>query len=280
MICDLSFSRHRQFRNYYHALESLYGDVRIVTSVEGLTGLDILFIGDDHFYNHKPILTASGFVEQCNLLGIEVVVFTSEKMFGSAFPWNEDNYKFLQSIRLLHHFAYDVDDCEKAGLKLHRLAMSKYYKNCVDVNVETKLDQIVFIGSTTCTHDSYKERIDTLTKIQKLVPVDVIKPDIEYWEDYMKVLSKYRFVLSPLGNANTLVTRFYETLLVKSIPIQQVKDNTLKWYDIEARFRDCIFFKNPEELPEKINNCTLQQSSSEIWIEDYFEKILTEKGLL
>lgn len=281
MICDLSYDRHRQFRNYFHAITTLYGTPRIVTCTEGLKGLNILFVGDDHFYNHKPILTAPGFVEKCNKDNIEVVVFSSEKMFGSAFPWNEDNYHFLQNIKRLHHFAYDVDDCKKTGLKLHRLAMSKYYRSWGDdENGKDKLDKVIFIGSTKCTHNSYDERIETLNKITKLISVDIIPPTIPTWEEYMATLSKYRFILSPLGNANALVTRFYESLLVRSIPIQQVKDDTLTYYNTEASFEDVIYFKEPKEIPEKILNFTLEKSHSELWLEDYFKQILTEEGLL
>jgi hypothetical protein len=280
IICDLSYSRHRQFRNYYHALEYLYQPPRIVTTAEGLEGLDILFIGDDHFYNHKPVFTAPGFVDRCNADNIHVVVFTSEKMFGSKFPWNEDNYHFLQTIKNLHHFAYDVDDCEKCGLKLHRLAMSNYYSEFYKMQPENKTNKVLFIGSTKCTHDSYKDRLKTLNEVQKYISIDIFPPEIETWEEYMRLLSKYRFVLSPLGNGNALVTRFYEILLIKSIPIQQVNDNTLKYYDIESKFDDVIYFKNPAELPDKINSCTLKASHSELWLEDYLKVILTKEGLL
>jgi len=278
IICDLSYSRHRQFRNYYHALEELYGGVRLITDTFGLRGLDILFIGDDHFYNHRPIFTAPGFIEACNDRDIKVVVFTSEKMFGSKFPWNVDNYNFLQKVDNLYHFAYDVDDCEKVGLKLHRLAMSKYYKDIISDT--SKKNKMVFIGRTDCDRNSYDERIQTLNKARVLVPIDIMLPDVERWEDYMKEIAQYRFVFSPLGNGNALVTRFYEILLIHSIPVQQVKPNTLKWYDIEAKFTDCIFFEQPEELPEKLKNFELQKSTSELWLEDYLQKILGEAGLL
>ena len=96
----------------------------------------------------------------------------------------------------------------------------------------------------------------------------------------METLAKYRFVFYPIGNGNFLAFRFYEILLAKSIPICQVRKNTLKYYDIEAKFDDCIFFEQVEELPEKIQNFTLQHSSSELWAEDYLGKILKRDGLL
>lgn len=278
MICDLSFARHRQFRNYFHAIASLYGTPRIVTTVDGLEKLDILFIGDDHFYSHKPILIQPGFVEKCNDDKIEVVLLSSEKMFGTKFPWNEDNYFFIQKIQKLHHFAYDVDDCKKLNLKLHRLCMSQYYRSWGEET--NKKDKVIFIGSTKCTHDSYDDRIKMLNQVTKLIEVDIIPPTIPTWEEYMKVLSGYRFVLSPLGNANALATRFYETLLVRSIPIQQVKEDTLTYYDREVDFQDVIYFKDPQEIPEKIKDFTLQSSYSELWLEDYLKELLMEIDLL
>lgn len=279
IICDLTWRRHRQFQNYYHAIETLYGSVRIVNSVEGLEGLEILFIGDDHFYNHRPVFTADGFVDYCNDHHIEVVVFSSEKIFGSKFPWNENNYYFLRYFKYLHHYAYDVDDCEKLGVPLHRLAMSKYYSNFGN-KPEGKLDEVVFIGSTKCEKGSYDDRAAMLQKIFQYIDVTVIESKIHHWEDYMSVLSEYRFILSPLGNANALVTRFYEALLLRAIPIQQVTPKILKYYDIEAKFDDVIYFSDPAELPERIAKCKYQTSHSEIWIEDYFQTILTKEGLL
>ena len=159
--------------------------------------------------------------------------------------------------------------------------MSQYYRAWGEQEKGSiKKDKIVFIGSTKCTHNSYDERIETINKITKLIDIDIIPPTISTWEEYMKILSSYKYILSPLGNANALVTRFYEALLIRSIPIQQVKDDTLTYYDIEASFKDVIYFKEPEEISDKIRNFTLERSFSELWLEDYFKIILTEEGLL
>ena len=96
----------------------------------------------------------------------------------------------------------------------------------------------------------------------------------------MQTIARYRFVLSPIGNGNTFPMRFYEVLLVKSIPIHQIRENTLKYYDIEAEYDDCIYFKEPEELQDKIKESTLLTSHNEFWLEDYIKKLLTEDGLL
>ena len=282
IICDLDYTRHPCFKNYFYAIEYLYGSIKLVKSPDDLVGLDILFIGDDHYYFHKLVWLNHEFVKSCNDNEISVVVFTTEKILNSCFPWNMENYNRLQDIKKLHHYTIDVDDCEAFGTKLNRVLISKHYRDKVWISKvdDYKTDKIVFIGSTTCFSGSYDKRIETLGKIAEAIPMETIPSTIDSWTEYLQVIGKYRFVLSPLGNANAFPMRFYETLLVGSIPVHQIKDNTLNYYDIEAQFDDCIYFKEPEELPDKINGCTLLRSNREFWMEDYLEKILKEDGLL
>ena len=280
LICDLNFTRHCQFKNYYYALSALYDNVRIVTSVFDLAGLEMLFVGDDHYSVHKDILHQNGFVNTCNGNHIKVVVFGSEKIFNTVYPWNIDNYKFLLRFDDLHHYTYDVEDTIELGTKLHRLAISKHYRDWV-VN-EDKMNDMVFIGTTDAKGDfnCYDERKKILAKISDLIPFQTFAPKFTTWEDYLRVLSNYRFILSPLGNSNALVTRFYEALLIHSIPVQQVKKNTLQYYNLEKEFDDCIFFEDPEELPALMGNFKLKQSHTEFWLEDYLSVLLKEDGLL
>ena len=63
-------------------------------------------------------------------------------------------------------------------------------------------------------------------------------------------------------------------MLVNSIPIQQIKANTLKHYDIENKFEDCIFFENASEIYEKMRNITLEKSYNNIFLEDQIKNIL------
>jgi hypothetical protein len=259
-------------------LTSIYGEVKLVLNKNDLEGLEILFIGDDHYSVHKNIFHQQGFVEKCNSDDIKVVVMTPEKIFNSVFPWNEDNYKYIQKFKHLYHYTYDIDDCIKLNTKLHRLAMSRHFKNYVNVN--KKEDSMVFVGNTKGDFDCYKERRGLLQLISNIIPVNIYPPTIGTWEDYLFTIGSYRFVLSPLGNANALVTRFYEILLVKSIPVQQVKENTLSYYSKESTFEDCIFFHDPEEIPDKIKNFNSERSHNEFWLEDYLTELLQEDNLL
>jgi hypothetical protein len=96
----------------------------------------------------------------------------------------------------------------------------------------------------------------------------------------MKTIAGYRFVLSPIGNGNFFTMRFYETLAVGSIPVHQIRNNTLQYYDLEAKFDDCIYFEEPLELKEKIYNFTPLVSHNKLWMEDNVEMLLKKDGLL
>jgi len=279
IICDLTYTRHPCFRNYYHAIVSLYGATRIVNSPIDLNGLDILFIGDDHWYEHKIIWQQPDFIDKCNADSIKVVVFTTERILNSSFPWNIENLEFLKKFNEVYHYTIDVDDCIELGTKLNRVRMSRRYKDYIKVPDE-KIDKIVFVGNTNCLCSSYEARIKTLTAISDLIYLHMIPPTIETWEEYMATIAQYRFVLSPLGNGNSFPMRFYEILLAKSIPIQQVRENTLQYYDIEANLTDCIYFREASELPEKIKNFTLSRSDTEFWLEDYIKELMEGEGLL
>lgn len=284
IISDLKYSKHMQFKNYYYALQSLYGAVRIINKVDDLKGIQILFIGDDHYTVHRDVFTKDKFASYCNLHKIKVVVFTPEKILNTIFPWNESNNEFLNNFNHLYHYTYDTDDCKLLGTKLHRLCMSKTYKDVFPVDIESRLNRIVFIGSLDCPYDkkntSYQKRKELVESIQNTLPLDIFPASNRTWQEYMNIMSHYRFVLSPLGNGSALVTRFYEALLLKTIPIQQVAGDILSYYDIESKFEDCLYFENSDQIQGLVKSCELQSSTSEIWLEDYLATLLREDGLL
>ena len=282
LICNLAWERCYNLKQYYYSINNLFEDVRLVSSCEDLNGLDIVFVGDDHHYAHRDVLHQPGFVEKCNADKIKVVAFTAEKIFDAFFDGNIDKFKFLKRINDLHIYTMDADDCALLGTKLHRPLFSKHYQDFMKVDVENKIDEVVFIGRSDpkLFDGCYKERAKELEALQKLTPITIIPPNIELWKDYMATLAKYRFVLYPAANGNFLGFRFYETLLAKSIPICRVWKNTLKYYDLEAKFDDCIFYEDVAEIPEKIQNCTYKYSHSQIWAEDYLSKVLKKDGVL
>jgi len=278
LICHIDYFRCYNLKQYYYALSNLYSSLKIVNDVYDLTDIDILFIGDDHHKEHIDIFSKPGFVERCNELNIRVVVMTSERIFDSYFPQNIEKYNFIKRFKNLTHYTSDVDDCKQLGTKLHRTLFSKNFKNVININIESKKDEIVFIGNINS--KSYFERREILNKINNFIPVKIIKPSDCSYLDYLRLLAQYRFIFSPIGNGNSFTFRFYESLLVNSIPIHQVRKNTLELYDCEAKFGNCIFFENINELPEKIKNFKLKYSNNNIWFEDYLKELLTKDGLL
>lgn len=280
IICNLEYSKHHLFKSYYHSVKNLYGTPKVIDKhnpIQSLEGVELLFIGDDHFGPHKDIwLQTPNFIEECNKHKIHIVALTNERILDSFFPWNKENFIQLNKFDNLTHYANDVDDCNKLGLKLNRQAMSRSFAPLN--NFPEKKNKVVFIGAIKC--KSYRERNIVLREIQKEIEVDIIASDIPTWEEYMKTIAQYRFVLSPIGNGNFFPMRFYEALAVGSIPIHQVRENTLTMYDIEAQYDDCIYFKEPSELKKKISNFTSLTSHNRLWMEDNLERLLKEDNLL
>ena len=279
IICDLNYIRHHLFMSYYYAVENLFNTPKVVNNIDDLRGIELLFVGDPHHKPHKNVLEGEDFVAYCNINDIKIVVWTNEKILDSYFPWNVDNLKFLERFSHLYHYVSDVDDCIKLGLKIHRQSLSLHFKNIIPTEISKK-NKIVFIGAVNCPMNSYNDRKILLNEVQKIMEIDIIDSNVQKWEDYLRIIAGYRFVLSPLGNGNFFPMRFYEALAIKSIPLHQVKGNTLKWYDIERDFSDCIFFKEPLELKDKLNSFSLKKSHNMIWMEDGIKKLLIEDHLL
>jgi len=277
IICDLMYKRHHLFQSYYHSVTHFYGPLKVVKTVPDLEGLEILFIGDDHYQVHKEVWQQNGFIRYCNIHKIKVVVLTNEKILNSFFPWNKDNLLRLKELDYLYHYTNDVDDCDLLGLKLNRQAMSKFFKPYINIP-KNKKDKVLFIGRTDCA--SYVERKEVIREVQKYLEMDIVSSTIPLWEDYLNLISEYKYVLSPIGNGNFFPMRFYEALAVKSIPIHQVRGNTLDLYNIESKFEDCIFFKNPAELKDKLRNFTSPDTRNELWMEDNLEVLLKLDNLL
>jgi hypothetical protein len=274
LISDINFTKHMQFQNYYYALLDIYGEIRLVDCICDLDGLNVLFIGGAFHGPHMDVYQSEGFIEECNKLNITVVLISVEKIMSNNHPTHIDLYNQIAKANKFVHYTYDVDDCKTFGTKLFRVLMSKHFKDEIIVDTDNKANEIVFIGL------QYQWRRPVIDYVRNHFGLTIYNSCFPTWKEYMRILSRYRFVLSPLGNANAFVAKFYEILLVKSIPIQQVKIDTLQYYDKEAGFSDCIYFEDLEELPEKIKLFTQTYSQSELWLEDDLKRLLTEDNLL
>jgi hypothetical protein len=273
IIVDLEFTKHAQFKNYYYAMLSLFPNLLKVEKISDLMGLDILFIGNPFHGPNMDIYYQEEFVEECNRWGIKVILVSPEKIMNNRdCPIHVKIILHLSKAEHFYHYTYDVDDCVLLKTKLHRVALSKRYKNYIEE--EEKWNKVVFVGS------NYSNRRSSIEYMVSNFGMEVVEPNGRSWESYLRILNKYRFVFSPFGDANAFTARFYEILLVHSIPIQQVSENTLERYDIESKFPDCIFYHNLREIPKLISKCTLNKSESEIWYEDCLETLLKENSLL
>ncbi len=276
LICDLEYSHHILFKNYYYAIKSLFDNVKMIANVNDLYDIDMLIISNDHFHTHINIWKNDNFINIVNTLNLTVVVFSTERIMDSFYPWNVDNQNNLVRFNKLYQYCL-VDDIDKLNRKLHRCLISKHYKDILDFSTE-KMDKAIFIGNTHI--HCYGDRIETLSKIDKFLPIDIMQSKQDEWINYIELLSKYRFVFCPVGNMDGFSLRFYEALLVKSIPIQQINPIYLNRYEIESSFDDCIFFHKVEELEEKLKNFTLTRSHHELWLEDHIEELLKNDNLI
>lgn len=279
IICSLNFNKHPLFKSYYNSISYLYNEVKSVTNIDDLYDIDILFICDEHFIENRNIWRNIDFINKCNELNIKVVIFNNERIMDSFFPWNVENQEYVNKFNNVYQYVSDVDDVTKLNKKLNRMPPSLIFKYIYDNNDIVKINKAVFIGNTK--DGSYVERRKILNSINNIIDIDIIESNINMtWENYIKKISEYRFVISPLGNAHFFPMRFYEILLVKSIPIQQIKNNTLLYYDIESKFDDCIFFENVKDITDKINNFNLPFSHNMLWLEDNMINLLKKDNLL
>ena len=274
VICDLDFTKHVQFKSYYYSLLALYGNVKVVSNINHLYGINILFIGGQDHGPHIDVYSTPLFIERCNELKITIVLISVEKIFGSTYKEHLERYNLISKCNKFVHYTYDIEDTKKLNTKLFRVCLSKHYEGWITIADEKK-DAMVFCGVM------YLWRKQLIEELRKHIWIDIPeRTDFRTWEDYLRLIGSYRYVLSPLGDGNAFVAKFYEILLVNSIPVHQVKYDTLLYYDKEAKFKDCIFFESANELIDKILNFTLKSSYNTMWMEDELGKLLKEDNLL
>lgn len=275
ILTNIEYDKHWIFKNYYYSLINVLGNENIkrVQSVHDLTGIDVLFIGDDHFMPNKEIWMTNEFIEKCNLLNIRVFIFNNEKIFKSSFPWNEDIQREVGRFSNLIQFVYDVEDSGILNTQVNKTYMSRYFLDKIKVDDSPKKDKIVFFGATE--GHSYESRRNFLNDIKNYVDVDIIQSSSSVsMSDYMNMISSYRYVLSPLGNGNFVPMRYYETLFLKSIPLQQSTEGINSKFEKEILSNKGIFFIDGRDLVEKINNYT-GNYNTDYYMEDFIiEEVL------
>ena len=272
ILTNLEYDKHWIFKNYYYSLVNVYGEDNVtrVENINDLNNIKVLFIGDEHFMPNKYIWMNDNFINKCNELKIKVFIFNNEKIFNSMFPWNEDIQKNVDKFEYCNQIVYDVDDSDILGVDINKTYMSKYFLGGVDISTE-KNDKIVFIGNFN--DNTYDKRKTFLNEVKNRVDIDILQSDKNLtMGQYLNRISTYKYVLSPLGNGNFVPMRYYESLFVNSIPLQQSTDKIMNKFQNEIINNRGIFFKDIDDLIEKLKSPV--NSNSPYYMEDFIiEKV-------
>lgn len=276
IVCDRSYTRSLLIENYYHIIKNVYGDVKEIHSPSDLKNINLLFIGNEHFIEHRKVWFNREFVDKCNEYDIHVVFITGEKILNTSYPIIEEIQNAIASIKKHNQYVLDVDDAIKMNKKIIGYPMSKYYQQFF--NCSEKNNKCLFIGQYQA--PIYEERRHVLNNINKYVETDIMTNLPNSWKEYLNIYCQYKYSLCPIStNMDGIPTRFYEALLTNCIPILQVRKNTLEHYKEEASVKEAIFFENVDELKEKISNHKYNICETKLWGEDIFKKIFKEDGV-
>jgi len=265
---ELNFSF---FENYLNALTAYLNTNLIkVNSIEQLSSIKILFVIDEHFRSHKEFLTSLETIKILNTNKTKVVIFNTEKIFNSHWNHNIDIYQSVLKINNLIYLLSDALDIKKIGTPLvnkQYLSKSTSIKNHISLN--QKKNEILFFGQLD--GSAYNNRRQILNKFLKLspIPIEIKKSNrlLEYSE-YLNLISSYKYILNPLGAGEFLNLRFFETLEVNSIPVQEYSKNMLE-FNQELSKNVSINFQSIRNI--NLNKFEdVKSKSFSYYLEDYF----------
>jgi hypothetical protein len=269
VISDLGHIESPAYTSYYYALNNLHDNVKLINSVVDLNDVDILVCGNDHHAGHLNIWSDDKFTEECNKRKIPFFVHTVEHIRSPSYPWNLDIQTKLKRYDYLRQRCWDIGDSKEQGTKVARVLLSKNFQN-FDVTAD-KIDELVFIGKL------YPNRVKTIEEISKYIKVNVAPRSALGYTDFLSNLARFKYVLSPISNGvNGIPGRFYESLVIGSIPVQEVYEDTLEHYTREANIDGCVFFRNTEECVDKLKNNSLQSPTEKMFLEDELKEFLND----
>lgn len=258
VVSDL---RHEQYGSYYFAAKNVFDDVGLITGREDLKNFNAVLCGNDHHQGHRDIWERDDFIEETNRLGLPFFAHTVEHIQSPDFPWNLKIQHSLQRFNKLRQRCWDTGDAIRYNTKLARVLISKKYLEDFEP-CRGKKNKAIFIGKV------YPNRERILAELQKVMEVDAAPRTGLPYNKFLSYLAQYRFVVSPLSlSSDGIPGRFYEALAVGSIPIQEVKDSTLEHYRMEAGFVDAIFFKDANEVKDKVAKCNLSCTTNKMCLE-------------
>ena len=133
----------------------------------------------------------------------------------------------------------------------------------------------LFIGQSDPIYNpsyAYSRRYQLLEEIkQSDIPVDMLITGRKFtYSQYLTKLASYKFILNPLGTGDFINLRFYESLKLGCIPVQQITDEMYPHYS-HNELAGCCTFKSVDDIRDAIS--TEVNKVRDFYIEDYFEEI-------
>ena len=222
------------FNNYRTAINNyLQRSITEIDSVDQLSQISNLIIVDEHYEHHNKLIFSPKFIKEINKHNVNVIIFNTEKIFNSHWKHNLETQKKIGTINNYVQILSDVRDIKKLGTPFkNKQYLSKEFKYKKLKN--EKINEILFFGQMD--GSAYKKRRKTIDKISKSInfPLKIIKSTRNLlYEDYVNLLSQYKFVLNPLGAGEFVNIRYYEALEVGAIPIQQMTKEMKLHYEYE-----------------------------------------------
>ena len=161
-------------------------------------------------------------------------------------------------------FACDEDDCDKYGYEwLPQWASRKFYDKR---NMASTNNKILFSGQAG--KPEYKIRNTLLNEFltDDFFKNNIVISNIERnlkWDDYIDNMLKYKIILNPFGVLKALNTRAYEVLYSGRLLLQHEIGNYGRHRTLLNQCENIIFFKNLEDLKNKLKNINFDIIDSE-----------------
>ena len=257
------------YSNFKKALSSYIGEELVnVDSTEQLNNCNNLFVIDEHFNPHRNLITDSKFINILNKNNVKVIIFNTEKIYNSYWDYNLETQKKISKINNLVQILSDVDDI---SILSSPFPNKQYLSETVKYSLlnDVKKNEAVFYGQLK--GSAYESRRKVLKDFSKNIdyPLEVIESNrsLAYF-DYLELISKYKYVLNPLGAGSFVNIRYFETLLVGSIPIQELSKKMLGIYK-ELTLGQSINFSRIRDL-HTINFNVFKPNNFSYYLEDYF----------
>lgn len=286
---SLNLSAHVLFTSYFYSLQNILKtkneEIKKLTDINEVNTGDRIFVIDDHYHPNAVIYMNPHLIAHCNKYNICVIFFTTEKMLSPF--WDHTNTIQKQSLfNNTKHYYGDALDIEK--FKCDSFIVKQKYSQVYEplrqklIN-KPKLNEIVFIGQlewidTKPWYSRRKEILKFATE-QCDIKINLIKSDSKRtYLEYLNILSNYKYIINPLGIGDFFNIRYYDTLFVNSIPIQQYTPAMKRYYN-EIDKSNGLFFTDINDLSNIFK--TLKDISitcNHTWLEEYMiETNFTDK---